>query len=113
MMQDRPVRALWNDYLFLTREMEKFLTRKTLALFYELMRQRGQLQTMIDKRGDDSFLASDDAKTMFDQIRPKNELMAKQLRLLINSRKKHQEVSRAYDYTKTRPLVGGLINQRG
>lgn len=109
----RPARALWNDYLFLTREMEKFLTLKNLDMFYELMRQRDQVQTMIDEKDDAGFLASDEAKPMFAQIHTKNESMAKQLRLLLNNGKKHQVISQAYNYTKARPLVGGRLNQRG
>ena len=109
----RSAKALWNDYLFLTREMETFLTRQNMDMFYELMRQRDRLQKMIGEQGDTRFAASDEAKPMIGQIRTKNDFMAKHLRLLVNSSKKRQEVNQAYDYPHYGPLVGGRVNQRG
>ncbi len=51
----RTAAELWQDYLFLSREMLKFLERKEHELFLELMSQRETVQQMLDGLAKDDF----------------------------------------------------------
>lgn len=90
-------RQLWNDYLFLSREMLSALTRQDMELFLEFMDQRGQLQTMIANQQDRSFSASEEGQRLFDQVRQYNQKITTQLRAEQNLIGKKQQVSQAYN----------------
>ena len=49
---DHKTEQLWQDYLFVTKEMGKCLVRKDYELFAELISQREQLQSLLDQADD-------------------------------------------------------------
>lgn len=88
---------MWLDYRFLTKEMVKFLGKKDMDLFYELMNQREQLQVMIDQIADDGFKASTEAQEIFGEIQRDNQLITHNLQFQINLGKRQHQVAAAYD----------------
>ncbi|QDR81940.1 hypothetical protein [Sporomusa termitida] len=92
----KTTRQLWEDYLFLTREMLKFIDQEELELFYELLDQRERLQTELDGRQID-FLPPARAKQMVFAIQQDNQRIMGQLRTLLNKTKSNHNRSRSYD----------------
>lgn len=91
------VKALWVDYLFLTREMAKFLDRRDFDMFDEIMKQRENVQTNIDAAADNEFAGSQEGRQLLLQVKQQEELIKVKLSLLLNSAKQEQTVSQAYD----------------
>lgn len=96
-MMDRSAKDLWNDYLFLTKEMAKFLERKDLDMFNEIMKQREAVQKNIDEATNSEFSRSQEGRQLLIQVKQKDELIKAKLRLLLNSAKQEQTVNQAYD----------------
>jgi len=93
----RSLGQLWQEYLFLTTEMKKFLDKQDFDLFNELIRQREALQQIIDKTPDDGFRITAGSKACFQVIYQQNQLIRSKLEYLRNMAKRQNEVSSAYD----------------
>lgn len=97
---------LWCDYLFLSREMAKFLAKDDLEMFHSIMEQRERLQQLIDDNADKQFAATGEGRKIRTMIRDINAGIS----LAINgrySRSKNQDlVDRAYG-------GGGLTDPSG
>jgi len=96
-MNQRPVRELWQDYLFVTKEMAKFLERQDKDMFNELLQQREKLQQMLDEAADGTYSVSPEGRQVFRQISDENQKMRVKLQYLLNTAKKQQTVSNAYE----------------
>ena len=96
---------LWKDYRFLTREMETFIARQELDMFYELMNQREQLQLMIEAEDDGSFLQTDAGREMTRELQDTEALISTQLRGSMSQLKQRRQVQNAYH--------GGYSNRVG
>lgn len=92
----KTTRQLWEDYLFLTREMIKFLDQEEMELFYELLDQRERLQPELDGRQID-FLPPARAKQMMFAIQQDNQRIMVQLRAMLNKTKNNHNRSLSYD----------------
>ena len=86
----------WKDYLFLTLEMNKFLTSREVDMFLSLVDQRENLQNEIDSLTDQTFYASAVGKALLLQIEEVNQDMMSVFHLVFNSMKKRENVSQAY-----------------
>jgi len=107
MTLEKETAALWQDYLFLTRELLKFLGKEQdEELVQELLRQREQLQRAIDARQDDSFRCSEAGRALLQEIAGLNRQGAQKLQLAMNRLRQQQQLSRAYDQMES--FVGGL-----
>lgn len=104
-------KKLWNEYLFLTREMAKFLDKQDYDLFFEIMRQREGLQQQLDECADD-YKKTQEGRAVLESIRTENHVIMQKLRLFLNRAKQQQSVSQAYDVTGARP-VGGRLDRQG
>lgn len=93
----RSAKGLWQDYLFLTHEMTKFLTRKDDVVFTEIMSQRDKLQKMIDQTKDDAFRYSPEGQGIIAAIRQENQKISLMLRSSMNQLQHRHGVSQAYD----------------
>ncbi|MGI6091543.1 MAG: hypothetical protein GX348_00295 [Veillonellaceae bacterium] len=96
-------KRLWNEYLFLTREMAKFLDKQDYDLFFEIMRQRESLQQKIDECTDD-YKKTPEGREVLTSIRAQNQVIMQKLRLFLNQAKQQQSVSQAYDIGGSRPV---------
>ena len=98
--------TLWQDYRFLTKEMVNFLAKEDMDLFYDLMNQREQLQTIIDQAIDDDFKDSLAGRSLLAEIQQdsKNIIQAMQIRL--GSIKRQHQISEAYSVASTTAVSG-------
>ncbi len=103
-MLDRIAQALWQDYLFLTKEMLKFLTKQDMDLFYDLMNQRERLQTIIHQNGDDGFKVSPEGQSYLAEIQQDSQNIIHNLQLRRSNSKRQHQVSEAYSGLSTAPV---------
>lgn len=95
-MMKKTAPELWQDYLFLTKEMLKFLDRQNMELFYELMNQRERLQTLIEETSDDGCISSDAGKELKNQIQTTNQTLMSYFQATHSKVKQHHQVAEAY-----------------
>ncbi|MGE4271306.1 MAG: hypothetical protein AB7E31_00350 [Desulfitobacterium sp.] len=95
-MMNKTAPELWQDYLFLTKEMLKFLDRQDMELFYELMNQRERLQTLIEGASDEGYLSSPAGKKLKTQILSENQVLMNHFQGTHSKVKHHQQVAEAY-----------------
>lgn len=95
-MAGKTAQALWQDYLFLTKEMMKFLTNQDMDLFYNLMNQREQLQTIIDQTVDNGYKVSPAGQSLLTEIQQDNQTINHNLQVRLSSSKRQLQVSEAY-----------------
>ena len=88
---------LWKNYLFLTKEIDKFLTQQDMDMLTELLDQRDKLQTMIEKETQESFAATEAGRQLFQQIQQLNQGITLRLQLLRNQTSQQHSASQAYD----------------
>jgi len=100
----------WQDYLFLTREMKKFLFKRDLDLFLSLVEQRENLQVILEKLADDDYYASSEGKSLLLQVQQENQKMMAQFHMAFNSIKKQENVSQAYEGRLN--VAGSFINDK-
>ncbi len=93
---ERSIQGLWEDYLFLTKEMGKFLDQD-MDLFYELMDQRERLQKIIEKVGDESFCLSTPGQQLLQSIQKINQNVTLKLQYIMNNSRNQHNRSNAYD----------------
>lgn len=97
MMTEKTAEALWQDYLFLTNELKKFLDQQDMELFHELMAQRERLQSIIEETPDEGFKLSPQGLTLLTEIERKNQIVANELLLKHSRAKLHHQVSEVYN----------------
>ena len=107
----KPAKDLWSDYLFLSREMVKFLTRQDFDMFFMLADQREQLQGLIDTNMDEGFKQSAEGQNILECIRQENQTITNTLKVLLNRMKQEQTVSQAYDPYNALAAVGRRMNR--
>lgn len=105
---EKTTSALWNDYLFLTKEMEKFLDKPDLDLFYELVSQRERLQSMIESRQQQFSNEEPPGDDVVAEIHRVNQVVTNKLRYAINREDHHHNISLAYDGYGSRPIGMGM-----
>ena len=96
--------ALWQDYRFLTKEMRKFLAKKDSELFYNLMNQRQQLQSLIDQTPDDGFKESPEGRALITEIQQDNDQILQDLKTKFNHIKRQHKVSQLYSDAASAPV---------
>lgn len=98
-MKGEQVATKWQDYLFLTREMKQFLIACDLKFFYSLLEQRQQLQDQIQSFHDTEYHSSVEGKKLLLSIQQLNQEMVQQFQLVMNTVKRGQAVTQAYEGT--------------
>ncbi|WP_094603818.1 hypothetical protein SPSIL_042280 [Sporomusa silvacetica DSM 10669] len=102
--------AKWQDYLFLTREMKKFLFKQDLDIFLSLVEQRESLQVTLEKLADNDYYASPEGKDLLLQVQQENKKMMTQFHIAFNRLKKQENVSHAYEGRLN--VAGSFINDK-
>ncbi|MCO1601318.1 hypothetical protein [Desulfosporosinus nitroreducens] len=100
-MVEKTAQALWQEYHFLTKEMLKFLTKQDMELFYHLMNQREQLQTLIERTPDDGFKVSPAGRNLLREIRQDSQDIILAMQIRMGSSKRQHQVSKAYGAAST------------
>lgn len=101
MTRDKTARALWDNYLFLTEEMGKFLVRQEMELFNNLLKQREELQGRIEEAPDDGFKASPEGRRLLKRIGELNLLITNKMQLLVNNGRRQNQAAAAYNVAST------------
>lgn len=100
----RTAAELWQDYLFLTREMAKFLAREEMELFHELLQQREDLQTIIEETPDDGFRGSPEGRKLLAQIQQENQALMSHFQHTHQKVKQHHQVAQVYTGGNKQPV---------
>ena len=103
---------LWSDYLFLTKEMSKFLEQQDMELFYELMEQRERLQKVIEEVQDEIFSLSVVGQQLIQNIQCVNRSITLKMQHIVNANRNQHNVSRAYDGLGTNAVVGNRMDRQ-
>lgn len=103
-MEGKKEQALWQDYRFLTKEMKKFLTEQDMELFYNLLNQRDQLQTIIDQTPNDGFKVSPEGRSLLAEIQQDNQYIIENVQFRLSRSKRHHQVSEVYSGTGSAPV---------
>ncbi|MPL97838.1 hypothetical protein SDC9_44033 [bioreactor metagenome] len=105
----RSTAELWQDYYFLTNEMEKLILKQNVDLFLELMEQRQRLQPIIEKEPDNGFRVSPEGRALLKKIQNTEQAINMKLQFMRNKAGQQQKVSAAYDGLNG-SIVGNFIN---
>lgn len=93
----KDTQKLWQNYLFLTKEMIKFLEGKDLDLFFELMQQREQIQEMIESVVEDQYTSSPEGQAFLRSLQQEDKRMVLTLQLTYNNARNQRSAANAYD----------------
>ena len=104
--------GLWKDYRFLTREMSAFLAKRELDMFYSLLDQRESLQAMIEEKGDEEYLFSDEGRELIREVQREDIMIARALRGNMSQLQQKRQVRTAYGLTYS-CKVGGRTDFSG
>lgn len=108
----RPLANLWQDYLFLTREMSKSLRRQDFDLFNELLDQRERLQVMIDAADDDGLRNSAERRELIAQIKQENGVVVQEMAALGNRLRRQNNIDQAYSTGRSAASIGGFMDRQ-
>ena len=96
--ENKTKRALWQDYLFLSRELSKFASPEDFELFLDLLGQREKLQPMIEAASDaEDYQKSEAFQVLVKQVMTLNDSIAERLRFYKNAALKQRNLANAYD----------------
>ena len=94
----RTRRDLWQDYLFLSQELSKFVSPDDFELFTDLLEQRAKLQPMIEAAPDtEEYQKSEDFLILVARVTALNDTIANRLRFFKNAALKQRDLANAYD----------------
>lgn len=95
---NRSAANLWQDYLFLTHEMLKFISRREMDMFYSLLDQRESLQPLLEA-ADPVFQASPAGKELYNQALAANQQISDRLKLIYNQTVRQLDIDQSYEGT--------------
>lgn len=108
---DRQAEQLWQKFLLVTQEMHKFMNKENVDMFLELLDQRRQLQTMLEKLGNNTYHLTPAGKALIGRINPLNDEIKRRVESWLNKTKLGASRARAYD-SLGMELSGSMFNQR-
>lgn len=109
-MTSETLHAKWQDYLFLTVEMQKFLTKNDMKMFFSLVDQREKVQLDLEKTTNKIYQTSVQGKQLLGEIEQANQQLMNHFNLVFNTLKKRKNISQAYDGIT--PIAGNFINRK-
>ena len=95
-MREKTASELWQDYLFLTKEMHKFLDKQDMEMFHELMNQRERMQHLIEETPDKGFKSSSEGRKLLSQIQRENQNLMSRFQVTHSKVKHHHQVAEVY-----------------
>lgn len=109
-MKSELLHAKWEDYLFVTLEMNKFLGNYDLKMFFSLVEQRETLQSELQILSDKAYNDSPKGKELLAKIQQANQEMLNQFHFVFNMMKNRETVSQAYGGREN--YAGNFINNK-
>lgn len=106
----KSVQELWEDYLFLTREMVKILDKEDMTIFAELLEQRERLQQSLEGWNKANEVTPQ-IKQILLKIRKENEQLMLKIQVASNNVRQHYTVDRAYQSLGV-SMSGSSFDQR-
>jgi len=101
----------WQDYLFLTVEMRKFLRKSDLKMFFTLVDQREEVQLELEKTTNKAYHSSPEGKKLLLQVQQANQELMNEFNLVFNTIKNRKNISQAYDGVPS-SIAGSFINHK-
>lgn len=95
---ERSAAGLWKDYVFLTNEMLKFISRREMDMFYSLLEQRETLQPLLEA-ADPAFRESAAGKELYNQALAANQQISDRLKLIYNQTVRQLDIDQSYEGT--------------
>ena len=95
------MRELWNKYFMLTEELLKFIDKKDIDMFLEIVPQRGQLIEKMKAMPKNNFRETDECKALIEKIKPLDMQIMYKARAWLNKSKRQNSAVRSYDLTGT------------
>lgn len=92
----KTARELWQNYALLTQEIAKFIKRDW-DLVTELLKQRENLQSLIEAAPDDGYKATIEGQETLQSIRIQNQAITVGVQRLYNNAQRNQQISQAYE----------------
>lgn len=111
-VQVKPAGSFWQDYLFLTREMHRFLLQNNLDMFFLLIDEREKLQAVLAGLDSGQFIATAEGKQLIREIEQENAIILSEMRKKQNELQKQEELANAYN-TVSRSNIGISLDQKG
>ena len=93
------VRELWNRYFALTEELLKFIDKKDIDTFLELVSQRDQLIEKMKAIPENGFRDTDECKMLIEKIKPMDMQIMYKARAWLNKSRRQNSAVRSYDLT--------------
>lgn len=108
----RDMQELWQDCLFLSKEMHKFTSVNDLELFENLLKQREEVLAIIKVTDDkDGYIKSEAGQKLIKDITKLDEKLQEKVVMERNLLKKNMEVSTAYEgFIGNNVAVGKLFD---
>ena len=103
-MIEKTPESLWRDYLFLTKEMLKFLDKQDMELFHELLNQRERLQAVIEETPDHGFRNSSEGRKLLSQLQEENKTLMSHFQATHSKARHHHQVAEAYSGGNRQPV---------
>lgn len=94
----RSMQKMWQDYLFLSKELHKFTSADDIEMFQSLLDQREVLFSSIKNTTDeDGYIKSDEGQKLIKEIFNLDGQLQEKVTLERNMLKQNMKVSTAYD----------------
>ena len=102
----REAKNLWEKYLFMTRELLKFIDKQEIDLFMEIVAQRARLIELIEALPSQEYRKLDEFKSIAEKIKPIDREVMYKARAWLNKSRRQNSVVRSYD------LANGFIDRQ-
>lgn len=100
----------WRDFYILTQEMERFLKKEDLDMFFRLLDQRLHLQKKLEKLNNKTYHETEDGQKLLRQI---NQLNIKVQALAQSWLIAHRNISnKIHSYDGAMSFSGNFFNQK-
>ncbi len=105
-------RALWRKYIVITKEMLKFIDKKDVDMFLELVPQRSQLIEMMKALPPNKFRETEECRAMIEEIKPMDMQIMYKARAWLNKSRRQNSAVKSYDLTSAFGNRGRIFNQK-
>ena len=93
--------GLWQRYLELTKELLKFIDRKDVDMFLEIVPQRDQLIEKMKALPENNFRQTAECQALIEQIKPMDMQIIYKARAWLNKSRRQNSAVKAYDLTNS------------
>ena len=100
MSEKKSMQQLWQDYLFLSKELHKFTAADDMGMLQNLMEQRETMLTLIkeaENHDTEGYIKNEEGQKLIKEIVALDAQLQKKIAIERNLLKKNMEVSTAYD----------------